>query len=307
MAGKNHPLSEENNRIFGAAGNYADWRARKLEQASEFLSETSVLEIQDIANTTAEERAEISHRCAVNNAVHYRDIGKNSEPKDISRRLRQFADSLGLRIAEKHRSAEKDGIVSLQESESAGKKGYIPYSKRPMNWHTDGYYNGPDQRILAMVLHCVRAASDGGTNQFLDPEIAYIRLRDLDPRYIYALSHPEAMTIPENDEGNGKIRPVSIGPVFSSDPETGKLVMRYTARTRSIAWRDDPLTLEAVAALSALLASDDPFIQTLRMQDGEGILCNNSLHNRTGFDADKTQPSDRLMMRVRFHNRVKGT
>ncbi len=306
MVDKKRSFPEENTWDFVTPEGYARWRENKLAQASELLSETPVLEIGDIARLTEAEHAEIYRRCEISNGVLYKDLSATSDVAVTSGRLRQFADNLGLRIAEKHRSAQEDGIVCLQETESAGKKGYIPYSKRSMNWHTDGYYNGPDQTIRAMVLHCARAADQGGENQFLDPEIAFIRLRDLDPAYITALMHPEAMTIPENDEGNGKIRPVSIGPVFSVDPETGKLVMRYTARTRSIAWRDDPLTLEAVAALSQLLASDDPFIQNVRMQDGQGILCNNSLHNRTGFDADKTQPSDRLMMRVRFHNRVKG-
>lgn len=289
---------------FNGTSSYDAWRKEKLTQTSGLLKEYTILPIQDIANLTPIERAEIFHRCEVSNAVIYRDLAHNSTPKTLSSRLRQFADSIGLRIAEKHRSAENDGIVSLQESESASKKGYIPYSKKPINWHTDGYYNGPDQKIRAMVLHCAHAADHGGVNQLLDPEIAYIRLRDANPDYIKALSHPEAMTIPENNEGNGKVRPVSIGPVFAVDPETNRLEMRYTARTRSIAWRDDSTTLEAVEFLNKLLASDDPFIQTIKMQSGDGVLCNNSLHNRTGFDANITRQSERLMMRVRFHNRV---
>jgi hypothetical protein len=36
------------------------------------------------------------------------------------------------------------------------------------------------------------------------------------------------------------------GPVFSADPETGGLHMRFTAR--NIIWRDDPMTLEALGA-----------------------------------------------------------
>lgn len=306
MVDKKHSFPDKMTWDFVDADGYADWRQEKLAQQAVFNEQNQILEIQDIAQLSAEEHDEIFHRCEISNAVLYRDLGRNSAEHGVSERLRQFAKTLGLEIAEKHRSAEKDGIVSLQESESAGKKGYIPYSKRPMNWHTDGYYNGPDQKIRAMLLHCVRSADSGGSNQILDPEIAYLRLRDTNPDYIKALMHPEAMTIPENKEADGSLRPVSIGPVFSVDPQTGKLEMRYTARTRSISWRDDPLTSEAVACLTQILAAQDPFIQTVKLQAGDGILCNNSLHNRTGFDADNTQPSDRLMMRVRFHNRVKG-
>lgn len=306
MVDKTPPFPDNFSWNLNDAIGYAAWRGEKLRQTAELLDKNAFVDLQDIANLSPAEHDEIHRRCEVSNGVLYRDLAHNKGQNSVSDRLRQFADTLGLRIAEKHRSAENGGIVSLQESESPGKKGYIPYSKRPMNWHTDGYYNAPDQKIRAMVLHCVRSAAAGGVNQLLDPEVAYIRLRDANPDYISALSHPQAMTIPENDEGNGKIRPASIGPVFSVDPETNKLEMRYTARTRSIEWRDDALTREAVAFLSEVLASDDRYIQTVQMQSGEGILCNNSLHNRTGFDADNPQPSERLMMRIRFHNRVKG-
>ncbi len=286
---------------------YQDWKGSKLEQASDLIEKSSPVVIEDLAHPTNAEKAEMLRRCRIGNAVLYRSAAKNQTAEAVTKSLISFAESFGLIIAEKHRSAGKHGIVWLQENDSAGKKGYIPYSKRPMNWHTDGYYNTPDDKIRAMVLHCFHSANDGGVNQFIDNEIAYIRLRDENPEYIHALMHPQAMTIPENDEGNGKIRPVSIGPVFAADPETGKLEMRYTARTRSIEWRDDQTTRDAVAFLTKTLASDDPFIQTVKMESGDGILCNNSLHNRTGFDADLSKPSERLMMRVRFHNRVKGT
>lgn len=175
-----------------------------------------------------------------------------------------------------------------------------------MNWHTDGYYNAPDERISAMVLHTAIPADDGGANQFLDHTIAYIRLRDIDPRFVEALMHPEAMVIPANKEV-GSERPASIGPVFYPDPGTGAMQMRYTARTRSIEWRDDPLTAEAVAALAEVLARPDPLTISLRFKPGQGVLCNNVLHDRTGFDQSKTDMSARLVYRVRFSNRVKGT
>ncbi len=288
----------------GAA--YQAWRADKLQQTSELLEKSDPVEIDDLAAITPAVQDELFRRCEISNAVFYRDMQKTADPDTISKKLRLFAEKLGLRIAEKHRSAGKDGIVSLQVSDSPSQKGYIPYTTRPINWHTDGYYNAPDEKIRAMVLHCVRAAQDGGVNQVFDPEIAYIRLRDENPDYIAALSHPGAMTIPENREPNGNVRPASIGPVFEVNNDTGHLEMRYTARTRSIEWRDDSATRAAVDFLNSVMNSDDPYIQTIKMQDGDGLLCNNSLHNRTGFDANSEKPSARLLMRVRFHNRVTG-
>jgi len=285
---------------------YQAWRADKLQQASDLLANSGPVVIDDLSAPTDAEHDELFRRCEISSAVFYRDGQQNTDPDVVSELLRHFAQNMGLRIAEKHRSAGKDGIVSLQVSDSVTQKGYIPYSRKPMNWHTDGYYNAPDDKIRAMVLHCVRAADSGGVNQVYDPEIAYIRLRDENPAYIHALMHPSAMTIPENAEPNGNLRPVSIGPVFEVNPQTGHLEMRYTARTRSIQWRDDATTMAAVEFLKSVLNSDDPYIQTIKMQDGDGLLCNNSLHNRTGFDANTDNTSARLLMRVRFHNRVTG-
>ncbi len=242
-------------------------------------------------------------RCGATNLALY----QTDPTADPRRTLRAFADAFGLRIAEKHRSAGGDGIVALTESDAPGQKGYIPYSKRGMNWHTDGYYNAPGDQISAMVLHTARPAEDGGANQFLDPAVAYIRLMDENPDYLRALMHPEAMLIPENREADGSLRPVSIGPVFYPDPETGALQMRYTARTRSIAWRDDALTREAVAYLRQVLETPDPLTISLRFAAGQGVLCNNVLHDRTGFDPKAEAKSQRLVYRVRFHNRVKGS
>ncbi len=285
---------------------YQAWRAAKLAGLTPIVGHTERVEIRNLAWPSDAERIELIGRCAANNSVFYTS---NCNPDDADRTRAQllgFTERLGLKIAETHRSAGTDGIVALQLGAEQSKRGYIPYSKKPMNWHTDGYYNGPDQKIRAMVLHCMRPAADGGWNEFLDPEIAYLRLRDENPDFIDALMHPEAMTIPENREANGKLRPASVGPVFSVDPTTGGLEMRYTARTRSIEWRDDWKTDKARACLTRLLESEEQFIQRTKLQAGEGILCNNSLHNRTGFDPDLTTGSDRLIFRIRFHNKVTG-
>ena len=63
-----------------------------------------------------------------------------------------------------------------------------------MNWHTDGYYNALEQPVKSFILHCYQQAPVGGENQLLDPEIAYLRLRERNPEFVRALMHPEAMT-----------------------------------------------------------------------------------------------------------------
>jgi hypothetical protein len=112
------------------------------------------------------------------------------------------------------------------------------------------------------------------------------------------------MTIPPNVENGVVIRPTQSGPVFSLNPADGSLHMRYTARTRSIAWRDDALTRAAVAALEALLNSDSPLILQHRMEAGEGVLCNNVLHTRTGFANNAATGEERLVLRARYLDRI---
>lgn len=286
-------------------GAYAAWRTAKLDGYEQAITAPPI-RLKDLANPSESERAELAKRCQKTNLAIYETASLAAGPDKVRADLRGFSDALGLKIAERHRSAGELGIVALTVTDASRQRGYIPYSRKPMNWHTDGYYNGPDDQIRAMVLHCVTPAGDGGANQVFDPEIAYIRLRDLNPDYIVALMHPETMVIPENREANGDVRPVSIGPVFSVGAD-GQLAMRYTARTKSISWRDDDMTRRAVAALVEILQGDDPLIQTIRFAPGQGMLCNNVLHNRTGFDPDSELKSDRLVFRIRFHNRVKGS
>lgn len=265
-----------------------------------------VVKIGDMAALTQSEQVEISARCQATNMAIYQCDTVQHDPDRIRSDLRAFADGFGLSIAEKHRSSGAGGIVALTVSHALGQRGYIPYSSKSMNWHTDGYYNGPDEQIRAMVLHCVTPAKDGGQNQLLDPEIAYIRLRDENPQFIAALMHPAAMTIPANHEASGTVRAQSVGPVFSVDPGNGRLLMRYTARTRSISWRDDPVTIQAAAFLQSVLTGNDPLMQTITFAAGQGVLCNNVLHNRTGFAHEMATDGGRLIFRVRFHNRVEG-
>jgi hypothetical protein len=158
--------------------------------------------------------------------------------------------------------------------------------------------------IRSMLLHCVRDAREGGANGLLDHEIAYIRLRDENPDYIAALMHPEAMTIPANREADGRVRAENTGPVFVLDPATGTLAMRYTARKREIRWRQDAATQTAVGALQRIL-SEDPLLMRVRLAPGEGVICNNVLHDRIGFENEAGSQHGRLVYRIRSYDRVR--
>lgn len=281
---------------------YTSWRDKKLAAYPRTVDEL-LIPIADLTAPTPAERASVLDLCQRANMAVYQtgDIGRDAEA--VRPALRALGCAFGLHAAEDHRSAKADGIVAIEVASSGGRLGYIPYTTKPVRWHTDGYYNyhGPDNCIPAMVLHCVRDASEGGVNELLDQDIAYIRLRDRDPALIAALMHPEAMTIPPGEEAGGRPRPANTGPVFYVEPQTGALGMRYTARKRNISWRSDEMTRAALAALEEVL-TDDPLILRHKLQPGQGVICNNVLHTRTAFA--NGDGAGRLLYRVRYHTRV---
>jgi len=116
---------------------------------------------------------------------------------------------------------------------------------------------------------------------------------------------PDAMTIPANTETGVETREARSGPVFSIDTATGDLHMRYTARTRSIEWKQDDATRAAVAFLEELLESQSPYIFRNRLSAGQGLICNNVLHNRTAFADNASAP--RLVYRARYYERIAET
>lgn len=283
---------------------YALWRDAKLAAYPREVADLLV-PVADLAAPTAEERAAVLDLLRRANMAVYRTGELGHDAASVRPALRALGAAFGLRAVEDHRSAEADGIVAIEAvaDDGGGRFGYIPYTTRPISWHTDGYYNyhGPENAVLAMVLHCVRDAADGGISGLIDHDIVYIRLRDRDPAFIAALMHPEAMTIPEGEEAGGRPRPDNAGPVFFVEPAKGALVMRYTARKRYISWRDDITTRRAMAALEEVLETD-PLIVRYKLLPGEGLICNNVLHNRTAF-ADG-EGAGRLLYRVRYHDRI---
>lgn len=285
---------------------YRLWRDRKLAAYPRSADELYV-DIAELSCPSDTEHALIASACTKANMAIYRSGAVGQDAIRTRPALRMLGASLGLRHVEDHRSAEADGIVAIEVASKGGRAGYIPYTNRQISWHTDGYYNyhGASDCVQAMLLHCVRDAAEGGVNGLLNHEIAYIRLRDRDPALVTALMHPEAMTIPAGEDGHGRPRPDNTGPVFFVEPEHGALVMRYTARKRYVFWRDDLATREALSALEEILAND-PLIIRARLKPGEGLICNNVLHSRTGFADAASEGAGRLLYRVRYHDRLRA-
>ncbi|MBK1716056.1 TauD/TfdA family dioxygenase [Thiocystis violacea] len=278
---------------------YGRWRDQKLAQAPTDLAEL-VVEIGDPRRLTPAEQGAILERCQRANMAIY--VGRTGDDPDKAIPTALGA-AVGLHRLDHNRGADEDAITSLTVQTDARHRDYIPYSNRPIAWHTDGYYNSPERQIHGLLLHCVHPAEQGGSNDLLDHEIAYILVRDQSADYIRALMHPECMSIPASHVDGEQVRPDQPGPVFSVRPD-GRLHMRYTNRARNIIWRDDPLTTEAVAYLKDVIHRDTPWHFSGRLEAGWGLVSNNVLHTRSGF-TDGAVP--RLLYRARYYDRIEGS
>jgi alpha-ketoglutarate-dependent taurine dioxygenase len=275
---------------------YRQWRDEKLHNYPTGL-ESLVVEIDDPRRLTPAQHHKLSEILKKTNMAIYAGKTGDDPDKEIVRRLGlQF----GLEHLDHNMCADGDAISSLEQADEEPRTGYIPYTNRPIAWHTDGYYNDLDKQIHGLLLHCVRPATEGGMNQLLDHEIAYIMLRDENPDFIRAFEHPEAMSIPPNVVNGEELRGWSRGPVFMPQDD-GSLHMRYTHRKRNIEWRDDELTRQAVAFLGRIMNPDNPYYIEGTLDSGQGLICNNVLHTRTGFEEN----SQRLLYRGRYFDRIK--
>ena len=287
-----------------AEQSYQEWRDWKLsvypKQASELL-----VAINDPFALSEKEKRDLG-QCFIraNMAIYSIKYVSDFADKKI---VETLGHSFGLKRLDSNLGADNDSITSLQVIEGGRKQGYIPYSNLKLSWHTDGYYNLPEQQIRGIILHCVHPAAVGGENALLDHEMMYIHLRDQDPAYISALMRNDVLTIPPNIENGVEIRGSQTGPVFSVDSETGALHMRYSARKRNIIWRENEITAKAVKAIDEFLASDSPCILRHRLEPGQGLICNNVLHNRTSFENSENSAQHRLIYRGRYYDRLIDT
>jgi alpha-ketoglutarate-dependent taurine dioxygenase len=274
---------------------YPAWREAKLAAYPKRL-EDLIVEVRDPRRLSPAEHGAILERVERANMAVYASRAGGDPDKEIPRALgRQF----GLERLDPNWLADEDGISSIEVRSSAPRGEFIPYTARAIRWHTDGYYNPPERRIRAFVLHCVRGAAEGGVTQLLDHELAYLLLQDANPAWARALMREDAMTIP----ARGDAREARAGPVFSFDSE-GALHMRYTARTVSIRWADDPDTAAAARFLAQWLSDEAPFSFRLRLEPGMGVICNNVLHARSAFRDRPANP--RLLYRARYYDRIRA-
>ncbi|MEM7400334.1 MAG: TauD/TfdA family dioxygenase [Pseudomonadota bacterium] len=270
---------------------YQAWREQKLNRFPCRENEL-IIELNNPIKLVDKEISSLKGVCEKANMVIYR-CKKASDPRQT---ILALAQQLGLQQLDANICADEDHLSAIEDTKGKNSN-YIPYTSKALNWHTDGYYNATQQRIHSFLMHCVRPAKSGGENTYLDPEIAYILLRDENSDYIRALMQDDVMTIPANEEDD---RPVQTGPVFYLDNDE-HLCMRYTARKRNINWKKDKQVENAIACLTEIL-HENSYMFNYRLNAKEGVICNNVLHKRTSYEDDEKQK--RLLYRGRFYNRV---
>ena len=298
----NNPLAEESPFNLKNNAAYARWREERLRFKHPVIGDLLV-DIKNPSRLTAEEKTGLVECCEKYNMVIYQLCDTEEQDKTL---VHALGEQLGLYDLDSNLRSDEDSVTSLEVRGQVGNQ-YIPYTNKALSWHTDGYYNALDKQIYGIIMHCVRPAAEGGINSLLNPENIYIALRDENPAYIEALIHPEAMTIPDNVEAGKVIRAAQSGPVFMIKPPVGttagRLHMRFSARKRNIIWRDTPDTLAAVDMINQLLA-DEKNVFKVGLKAGQGVICNNVLHNRSSFTDSDGQK--RLIYRARYYDAVAG-
>lgn len=276
---------------------WSRWRDQKLASYPTSVDEL-IVEVADLAAPSAAELGKIRQLCQWCNMALFATGKPDGVGKSV---LKSFGARFGLHQLNFNEGADDEGVTAVSVVEAQWRKVYIPYTNRRINWHTDGYYNKSDEQIRGMILYCETPAPEGGENALVDHEMAYLHLRELNPDYVRVLMQPDAMTIPANEVDDHIVRPDRPGPVFSLDA-SGHLHMRYTARARNIIWKDEPLVTAAVKALSDFLNSKSLSIFHGTLQSGQGLICNNVLHDRSGFTDSQAQK--RLLYRLRYFDRM---
>ncbi len=284
---------------------YLRWRDEKLEKYPRSIEDLTV-KITTPGEPNKHNIEKLKALCLKSNMVIYKAPEEIIENKNIALNM---GISLGLQHIERSLTTENDGVSELSVIGAGVKSHYIPYTDKRLGWHTDGCYNDTNNQINGFILHCVRAAKDGGENHLLDPDIAYILLRDENPEFIEGLMLDDALTIPQNKENGIILRKKQTGPVLTiqkNNLNTGirAIHFRYTSRQTFVLWNKDTRTQGALDFLKKTLQARCPYIFRIKLQPGSGIIGNNILHNRTKFKNGESKAGQRLFYRIYYKDRI---
>ena len=243
-----------------------------------------MVEIKDPGALTAGEHQRISGLVQANNFFFYQFDQDTYGVEGFQ----LLAGQLGLTDVVSNPGSSASGVsiiepVCAEDSETT-RAGYIPYTNKPLNWHTDGYYNEETDKVRSFILHCESTSESGGQNQLVDHELLFAWLRMEHPDLVSPLLADNCLTIPGHNRPEIRYsRSTTSHPVFDTDTLTGSLYMRYTQRKVNAAWQNSPGIRSALDCLANALGSSRLPIISALLLPGQGMVCNNVLHNRAAF------------------------
>ena len=281
---------------------YQDWRAVKLKHYRTTMR-SCLVHIHNPHHLSEQERNRIGRIVSNNNFFIYQYAWKQYG----NQAYQSICQQIGLTDSIPNPASNERDVTRIERIDTdvrTTQHRYIPYTDRRLGWHTDGYYNHADNQVRSFVLHCKQPALHGGENVLLDPEIAYILLRDQNPRWIQSARHPRCLTIPANIQQGKIVRRVFTGAMMETDTVTGQLHMRYTERKNQIQWRQDDDLLAALTYLKTALSSHNPWLINVRLEPGQGLIANNVLHCRSAFRDGDSALLRRCLYRIRFKERM---
>ena len=263
---------------------WAEEKEKNIPQNSDGI----LVNIHDINNVKTSEIAKIKETIyKYNSCIYSSKIALKSNTN-----LLKFVELVGMRTYDCNNieSNEISTITPLQNS----KINYIPYTDKPLNWHTDGYYD--KKSIFSWLLHCVNPATQGGENYLLDHELVlreYL-LRNDD---INNLMAEDALTIPASKDTS---RPEISTYIFSFKNKYRRLHMRFSMRKDNIG--TSAKASPAIIKLREIIEGNcAKYSLMYKLQKNEGIITNNILHGRKAFKDDKVK---RKLLRIRSYERL---
>lgn len=274
---------------------YKNWRQTKLELYPLNINKFSIP--LDINNFQKRDLDLIKFNMNKYNFALY-----NFKTELTNNELENFCTMLDLNNSISNLFSDSKNISDIKDHKDTNNNQigeYIPYTNKPLNWHTDGYYYPLDNSVKSFLLHCVNPAHRGGENLLLDHEILYILIRDHNPSYIKILMENNIMGIPRN-KNNAESTNIN-GPVFFIDDEYS-LNMRFTSRQQNIVWKKSDIIDKIKKFIFSFVESDTKYITKILLKKNQGYIANNILHKREKFFDNKNK---RLLKRIRFSKKLK--
>lgn len=271
---------------------YQKWRDEKLAAYPKNINDL-IVELADMSAITEAERSRIMELVELANMCVY-----SAGSADLSMdSLLKLGVQIGVSKTDKstrHSNSDEltdSGILNMA----------IPFTTRPVRWHTDATYYGSDKTIQALFLLCKRPAAEGGSNKVIDHEILYILLRDKAPDALRTLMRDDCFKY--KNPLTGEISQHLGGKVFWTN-SNGHLNHRFSFRKMDMAWSGNSEILAAVDILETLLLNESEFVIEGRLESGLGLISNNVVHTREKLVDSDDDASKRLLFRARFYDRV---